>query len=168
MAVNWRATGMDLRRPRWQSSDMNFAEIRQALETAPRMPEAALRDAAAHTDELAPLVIELIEKLEGGVYLLPEQAQLLFYGVHVLAAGRTRALWPAWCALMRLPDEVVVDLFGDDDVVTILIAVTASLVEADAPAILALLETDELSSNVRWALFPVLARLTWQGHADLA
>jgi uncharacterized protein len=168
MSVNSTATGMDLRRPRWQSSDMNFAEIRQALETAPRMPEAALRDAAAHTDELAPLVIELIEKLEAGVYLLPEQAQLLFYGVHVLAAARARALWPAWCALMRLPDEVIVDLFGDDDVVTILIAVTASLVEADAPAIVALLETDDLSSNVRWALFPVLARLTWQGHADLA
>jgi len=168
MAVNSRVTGMDLRRPRWQSKDMSFAEIRQALETAPPMPEVALRDAMTHADELAPVVIELIEKLEAGVYLLPDQAQLLFYGVHVLAAARARALWPAWCDLLRLPEEVIVDVFGDDDVVTILTAVTASLVDTDAPAIVSLLETAELSQDVRWALFPVLARLAWQGHAALA
>jgi uncharacterized protein len=146
---------------------MNFAEIVRDLETAPAIPEAALREARAHADELTPRVLELIDKLRADVYLLPTQIRLLVYGVHILAAARTAALWPAWCELLRLPAERLVDLF-DDHILDILTSVTVSLVDDDTRTIPAMLEDTEVSGDVRWALFPVLARLTWEGRAALA
>ena len=119
-----------------------------------------------HARDLASLVIELIEKLKAGVYLLPEQDRLLFYGIHVLAAARTAELWPAWCDLLRLPPDRLDDLFGDH-VVTVLVGVTLSLVGDDAPSLFEIVETQSDSGDVRWALFQVLARLTWERRIDL-
>jgi uncharacterized protein len=147
---------------------MTFAEIRQALETATRVPEAALSAAASHIAELTPPVIEMIGKVKAGVYLLPEQANLLLYGVHVLAAARAAALWPAWCDLLRQPGLEADIVFGGDNVIDVLTTVSAGLVGDDAPAIVGLLEAPDVSADVRWALFSVLARLVWEGRADLA
>ena len=146
---------------------MDFAEIRRELETAERVPEAALREAVGHVDALAPLVLDLIGKLKEGVYLLPEQAQLLFYGAHVLAAARTAALWPAWCDVMRLPAAQIEDLFEDLTSTTIG-AVALNLVGDDVAAILALLASRDTAGDVRMGLFPVLARLAWEGRIELA
>ncbi len=145
---------------------MTFEEILHALETAPRMPEAALLEARAYADEVLPIVLGLIEKLKTDVYLLPDQDRLLFYGIHVLAAARSGELWPAWCDLLRLPPDRIDDLFGDH-VVTTVVAVTLSLVGDDVEAVSDLLVTPTISENVRWALFQVLAYLTWAGQTDL-
>jgi len=144
---------------------MSFAEIRRTLETASRLPEEELRAAVAHADELTPLVVALIEKLKAGVYLLPDQQWLLIYGIHVLAAARHTALWPAWCDLL-LVDDAIDGLFGYSatDVVG---GVTLSLVGDDSATVFALLgKADEHDSG--WALFRVLARLAWDGRVDVA
>jgi uncharacterized protein len=145
---------------------MNFEEIRHALETAPRMPEAALREARAHADKLLPIVLGLIDKLKTNVYLLPEQDRLLFYGIHVLASVRSDKLWSAWCDLLRLPSDRTDDLFGDH-LVTTVVAVTLSLVGDDVVTVSDLLVTPTISENVRWALFQVLASMTWAGQTDI-
>jgi uncharacterized protein len=144
---------------------MTFDEIRHTLETASRMPEEELRAALAHTAELTSLVVELIGKLKAGVYLLPDQEWLLIYGVHVLAAARTSALWPAWCDLLRLPDAIET-LFGDNSV-TVVVGVTLSLVGDDSETIFALLEDPSAGRQIGWPLFPALARMAWDGRADL-
>jgi yecA family protein len=154
---------MALAAPTCQTDSMSFAELRHELETAPRLPEAALRRALSHADELVPVARDLIEKLKAGTYLLPDQDRLLFYGLHVLAAARSVVLFPSWCDLLRLSSDPLDDLFGDHGVPTIA-AITLSLMGDDADAIFDLLAARSVSSDVRWALFPVLARQTWAGQ----
>jgi uncharacterized protein len=144
---------------------MNFAEIRRTLETASPLPEEELRAALAHTDELLPLVVALIDKLKAGVYLLPDQQWLLVYGIHVLAAARKTAFWPAWRDLLRLPDAVAT-LFGEN-AVPVIAAVTLSLAGDDADEIFALLDTGP-EGEPGAAGFQVLARMTWDGRIPLA
>jgi uncharacterized protein len=144
---------------------MSFAEIRRALETASRLPEEELRASLSHTDELTPLVVELIGKLKAGVYLLPDQEWLLIYGIHVLAAARESALWPAWCDLLRLPDATE-RLFGDYTP-TVVCRVTLSIVGDDSETIFDLVESEAVDEYSRWSLFQVLARMTWDGRAHI-
>jgi len=145
---------------------MTFEEIRRTLETAPRIPEAALLEARNHAEDLLPIVVGLIEKLRAGVYLLPDQDRLLFYGLHVLAAARRRELWPAWCDLLRLPENRLDDLFGDNVVMTI-VSVTLSLMGSDTQTVFDLLGQSATSESVRWAMFRVLARLAWGGQVEM-
>ena len=78
-----------------QEAAATAAEIITALETAHHLPETALRLAVERADEIAPAVIALVEQAADGVYLLPRQENLLFWGVHALAAGRRTELYPA-------------------------------------------------------------------------
>jgi len=157
---------LEFDRQGWQTAGMTFEEIRSTLETAPRMPEAALLEAREHAEDLLPIVVGLIEKLKADVYLLPDQDRLLFYGLHVLAAARKRELWPAWCGLLRLPEDRLDDLFGDH-VVGSVVSVTLSLVENDSKTVFDLLEESTTSESVRWAMFQVLARLAWGGQVEM-
>jgi hypothetical protein len=84
---------------------MTFEEIRQALESAPRMPKAALLQAREHAGALLPIVLGVIEKLKAKSRLLVDHDRLLFYGIYVLAAVRSGGPWPAWCELLRLPSD---------------------------------------------------------------
>src|SRR5476651_1071650 len=84
---DFRTLAMASAPPTCQTGGMSFAELRHELEIAPRLPEAALRMAGGHVDELVPVVRGLIEKLKAGTFLLPDQDRLLFYGLHVLAAA---------------------------------------------------------------------------------
>jgi uncharacterized protein len=158
---------MALAPPTCQTGGMSFAKLRHELETAPRLPEAALRRALGHADELVPVVRDLVEKLKAGTYLLPDQDRLLFYGLHVLAAARAVALFPSWCDVLRLSSDQLEDVFGDHGVPTIT-AITLSLMGDDADAIFDLLAARSVASDVRWGLFPVLARQTWAGQVERA
>jgi uncharacterized protein len=146
---------------------MSFAELRHELEIAPRLPEAALRMAGGHVDELVPVVRGLIEKLKAGTFLLPDQDRLLFYGLHVLAAARAVAVFPSWCDVLRLSPDQLEDLLGDRGVPTIT-AITLSLMGDDSDAVFDLLAERSVAADVRWALFPVLARQTWAGQVERA
>jgi hypothetical protein len=50
--------------------------------------KAALADAVGDVEELAPAVYALAGKFCQGVHLLPADGDLLFSGLHVLAAAR--------------------------------------------------------------------------------
>src|SRR5271170_7012089 len=65
---------------------MTLDEITSALKLPDTTPLAALRAGVDKTDELAPLVFAIADKLCRGVYLLQEENDLLFYGLHILAA----------------------------------------------------------------------------------
>ncbi len=146
---------------------MRFDDIRETLETADRVPDGVLREALSHAAELAPLLAALIRKLEDGVYLMPRQENLLFYGAHVLAAAGFAPFWPAWHDLLRLPAEQLDELFGDS-VVSILGTVTLGLARDEADALFELLEAPHAAGIVSWAVFEALARLVWEGRADRA
>src|SRR5437870_11795357 len=88
-----------------RETPLSVAEIVQALETAKGRPDAALTAAVRRADEIAPTVIALVEKAADGVYLIPKQADLLFWGIHVLAAGRCTGLYRPLLRLIRERDE---------------------------------------------------------------
>ena len=97
-----------------QEAVATAAEIITALETAHDLPETALRLAVERADEIAPAVIALVEQAADGVYLLPRQENLLFWGVHALAAGRRTELYQPLMRLLRQATEPRLDrLFGD-------------------------------------------------------
>ena len=82
---------------------MTLDEITSALKSEILPPDAALTAGLTKADELAPLVYAAADKLCRGVYLLPAENELLFYGLHILAAARHPALFDHLIAMAKLP-----------------------------------------------------------------
>ncbi len=83
----------------------SVAEIVHGLETTRWRVDATLRRAVGHAAEIAPAVIGLVEKAAAGVYLIPKQENLLFWGIHVLAAARRTELYRPLLGLLRQCEE---------------------------------------------------------------
>jgi hypothetical protein len=92
---------------------MTLEQIRDQLETATGLPAHALGAAVGQAAALAPAVIEAIGKAVAGLYLLPRQKNLLFFGLHALAAAGEASVYPALLALLRLPEHRLEQLLGD-------------------------------------------------------
>jgi yecA family protein len=142
---------------------MTLDDIRKELRTATVVPEAALRAAVGHADALAPEIYALADKLGGGVYLLPQQESLLFYGLHVLAAARHRDLYPCLVKLLRQNEWDLDELFPDHASVS-MARLMLGVWDGDADALFHMLEHADLQDNSRWTLFDVIARLTFDGR----
>jgi len=136
--------------------------IRRAFETARSPPAEALTAAIQHADALAPGVIAVIEKAARGVYLLPAEEGLLFFGVHALAAARHRPLYRPLMRLLRRSDAAIDRLLGDAVGAT-LASIVLAVFDSDPELLLAVIEDIMASGYVRWALLDVLAQLTEDG-----
>jgi hypothetical protein len=64
------------------------ADVIRELETAEYRPDDALQSAVRYADQIAPAIIKVVELAVEGAYLVPRQANLLFWGVHALGAAR--------------------------------------------------------------------------------
>jgi hypothetical protein len=82
---------------------MTLDEITSALKLPDTTPLAALRAGVDKTEELAPLVFAIADKLCRGVYILQEENDLLFYGLHILAAARHPELFDRVVTIARQP-----------------------------------------------------------------
>jgi hypothetical protein len=142
-------------------------QIRSALENAEDLPIEALRAGVALAPELAPAVMTVIEKAASGAALSHGEWQLLFCGLHVLAAARDQSVYPAVMGLLGRSEEEMVDLFTDEYINT-LARLLLGLFDGDATALVAALENQEMDGGARWAVFSALARLTWEGRVPLA
>lgn len=145
---------------------MTFDEMMNALKTATaEPPRAALAASAPHAAALAPEVYSRIDKLCRGVYLMPPDANIVFYGLYVLAAARDPGLWPRLVNLARLQDgalEDILPLKAD----TALTQLMLSVWDGDGDALFHLIEHADLDPLAKWALFDVLARLTFDGRIE--
>lgn len=137
-------------------------QIRHAFESAKALPAEALTAAIRHADALAPAVIATIEKAARGVYLLPGESNLLFFGLHALAAARHRPLYRPLMGFLRRPEAAIDPLLGDAVGAT-LAAVVLAVYDADPEPLLAVIEDIFASSYVRWAMLDVLVQLTEDG-----
>ena len=142
---------------------MTLDEITSALKSPDLPPEAALAAGLAKADELAPSIYSIADKLCRGVYLLPAENELLFYGLHILAAAKHPALFEHVMAIAKLSEHELEQLFPDH-VPTSLKRLLLSVWNADADALFDLIEHGELIADAKWALFDVLARLTFDGR----
>jgi Protein of unknown function (DUF1186)/Uncharacterised protein family (UPF0149) len=139
------------------------AAVIQELEAAEYRPDAVLHRAVQHADAIAPAVIELVQKAADGVYLLPKQDRLFFWGIHILAAGRCTALYRPLLRLLRLERAGHLDdLFGDA-LTTTLPRILISTFDGDAAPLFELCALKSADEYLRWGLFEAIARLTFDG-----
>jgi yecA family protein len=133
------------------------------LETAKGRPDAALRNALPHAAEITPLVIELVEKAADGVFLIPRQENLLFWGVHILAAARCAELYRPLLRLMREQDESRLDELLSDATTETLPRIIISIFDDDAQSLIDACADRRVKGATRWSLMSALARLTFDG-----
>jgi uncharacterized protein len=142
---------------------MTLAEIIAALKSMDSIPTAALTSGAAQADELAPVVYAIADKFCRGVHLLPADTQLLFNGLHVLAAARHPGLCDQVIAIARQSAEQLDSLFPDHTTVS-LARLLLSVWDRGADSLLNLIEHADMVPEAKWALYDVLARLTFDGR----
>ena len=142
---------------------MTLDEITSALKSPDIPTSEALAAGLAKADELAPSVYSVADKFCRGVYLLPDESELLFYGLHILAAAKHSALFDHVMAIAGQTENELEQLFPDH-IPTSLKRLMLSVWDADADALFNLIEHGELVPDTKWALFDVLARLTFDGR----
>jgi hypothetical protein len=146
---------------RLHSTSMTVDEITFALKSSDAALLAALRAGLAKAEELAPLVFATADKLCRGVYLLPEENDLLFYGLHILAAARHPELFDRVLMMAQQSEEELNQIFPEH-IPTSLARLLLSVWNNDADALFELIEHADMIPEAKWALFDVLARLTSQ------
>jgi len=144
---------------------MDPGEIRIALETAAGPLEDVLRAARDNAAALAPAVIAVADRMADGVLPLPHEKRLLCGGLFPLAAARETSVCPSFLRLLASPPPELEWLLGEDrgDAIGQLLL---SVYDGDDAAVCALLEKPGLDEDVRCAVFPVMARLVWEGRAS--
>jgi len=138
---------------------MTLDEIRRQLETAETLPAEALAAAAADAGALAPDVIGLMRKAVDGVYLIPRQENLVFFGARALAAARETSVYPALTALLTQPEHRLERLLGHN-----LVGLLLGLYDGNPDPLFAAIEHADTGGRIKWRLFRTLARLTFEGR----
>ena len=144
---------------------MDPDEIRIALETAAGPLQDVLRAAQDNAVALAPAVIAVADRMADGILPLPHEKRLLRGGLFPLAAARETSVCPSFLRLLASPPPELEWLLGEDrgDAVGPLLL---SLYDGNDAAVRALLEQPGLDEDVCCAVFPVMARLVWEGRAS--
>jgi len=139
------------------------AEIIDDLRTAEARPDAVLRAAIGFASEIAPAVIAAVEQAADGGDLIPEQRNLLFWGIHVLGAARRTELYQPLMRLIRnCPADDLERLLGDATTET-LGKIVISVFDGDSIALIDACADRRVDGFVRWNLIGALARLTFDG-----
>ena len=137
-------------------------EITSALRSADPPSADALRAGVAKSDQLAPIIFGLVDKLCEGVFLLPEENALLRCGLAVLGASKHPGLYTYVLKLTCLEQEELEPVFPLHISVS-LTRLLLSVWDKEVDALFAAIENDELISEVRSAWFDVLARGVFDG-----
>ena len=135
----------------------------RALSQAETLPEPLLRRALAEPDLVAEEILRLLSEAGAGAELTPEQENLLFWGLHVLAHARDARLLAPLLRFLR-QDEETVDAILGDAVTTTLARVIASLFDGRTDALFALIRDSTVDDAVRQALLAACVFLTVEGR----
>ena len=144
---------------------MDDAILIADLSGSTHLPKVALRMALERPEVVAPETLRLLEVAATGADLEEAEANLLFWGLHVLAHARdTRALAP----LLRLlrQDEDTLDAYLGDAVTSTLAKVVASLFDGDPEPVFALIRDSTVDDAVRQSLFSACVTLCHTGRID--
>lgn len=135
------------------------------LAGAVHLPAAALRKALEQPEPIAEATLPLLEKAAAGDELEEREANLLFWGLHVMAQARdTRALSPL-LALLRQDIEVVDAVLGDAVTAT-LSRVLATLFDGEAEALIRLVLDSSLDDGIRQAVLVACTFLCIDGRIE--
>ncbi len=137
--------------------------LRQALSLAENLPEKELRRALAEPALVAEETLRLLAVATESAESTPEQDNLLFWGLHVLAHARDARLLPPLLRFLR-EDEETVDAVLGDAVTTTLARMVASLFDGRTDEIFRLILDSTVDDAVRQALLAACVFLTIDGR----
>ncbi len=136
------------------------------LSEAKYLPTDALRRAVAAPDAVAEAVLRVLDRATDDPDApSDEEANLLFWGVHALAAARDTRVFAPLLRLLRQDDEVLEGFLGDAVTQTIPRAL-ASAFDGDASALHRFILDSTVDDFARNAVFDTLASLTREGRLD--
>ena len=133
-----------------------------ALKDPKELPVAAMQACLADIDAVAPELLAAVERFAAG-NLDRADYDLVFLGLHVLAAAREARLWPLLPRLIRRPDDELYDVLGEarpDNLGKIIVNVW----DGDVDALWDLVCDCSIYDADRMIVWCVLAFLTWDGR----
>ncbi|ACL60392.1 SEC-C motif domain protein [Methylobacterium nodulans ORS 2060] len=148
-------------------SAMTDAALVEELSNAAHLPELALARAVLAPDSIAEPVLAALDRAAAGENLSVPDATLLFWGLHVLAARRDGRAYAPLLRLMRLPEDFVLEVLGDDFAETAP-RVVASLFDGEADDLFAAADDPATDGLLRMSLLGAIAFLTAEGRIEAA
>ena len=143
------------------------ADLVAILTEETHLPAEALKRAVQAPETIAEPVLALLERAaEDADAIEDEETNLLFWGLHALAAARDTRVFPPLMRLMRQDGEAVDGLLGDAATET-LPAVIASTFDGGTASLARLILDSAADDFLRNSAFNALGFLTRQGRIPL-
>ena len=143
------------------------ADLIERLSVAEHMPKDALRQAVAEPEAIAGAVLAVLATAAEDPEAPSEhEANLLFWGLHALAAAGDRRVYAPLMRLLHQDGEAVEGLLGDASTITTA-RIIASVFDGDASPLHALILDSAADGFIRNEAFTALAYLTRQGRLPL-
>lgn len=143
------------------------ADLVEQLSVADHMPKQALRRAVAEPEAVAePVLRVLATAAQAPDKVSDNEANLLFWGLHALAAARDTRVYGPLMQLLRQDGDTVDSLLGDAATITTA-PILASVFDGDAAPLHALILDSAADGFIRYEGFKALAFLTRQGRLPL-
>lgn len=141
-------------------------DLMEELATAFLTPDAALLEAVARIDVVAPPLLALLERAALHGLARERDRTLMFRAIYVLATGRVpAACGPILRFLRRHPDQV--DAVLGDAVTESLGSIVASAYDDDADTLFNAAVDRRIDEAARWSLFAAIGLLTAHGRIPL-
>lgn len=145
---------------------MSHHDLIEALSASDFLPKAELREALANPGAIAGSVLAVLAVAAEGRELDKERSNLLFWGIHVLAAARDTRLFAPLVGMLRRQDADGLDAILGDALTTTIARVLAGTFDGDVAPLHGLLLDSTVDGFARWEAFGVLASLTHAGKVD--
>lgn len=143
------------------------ADLIERLSVAEHMPKDALRHAVTEPEAIAEAVLGVLATAAEDPDAPSEhEANLLFWGLHALAAARDTRVYVPLMRLLHQDGEAVEALLGDATTITTA-RIIASVFDGDAGPLHALILDSAADGFIRNEAFTALAYLTRQGRLPL-
>lgn len=146
-----------------------FAQVNivEALSKAQHLPAEALDLAVAAPARVAGPILAVVERAASGETLSERDANLLFWGIHVLGQARDTRLCAPLLRLLAGPADTVSELVGDVAVTT-LPRIVCSTFDGDGAALEAVLLDPDGDEFIRYGLFGAWAFMVAEGRIGSA
>jgi hypothetical protein len=144
-------------------SDLPVHPLLQEIATAQDMPREAIARCMLCIPDVAPELLAAIERAAQAPVESQSDLNLVYYGVYMLSAAREPRLYAPLLRLLRLADEDLEALLGDEYVVD-LPRIAIGAFDGDAQGLFDLLCDAKVDELVRMSVFGIVAYLTWAGR----
>ncbi len=143
------------------------ADLVEQLSVADTMPKQALRRAVAEPETVAEPVLRILATAADAPDTVGDnEANLLFWGLHALAAARDTRVYLPLMRLLRQDGDTVDSLLGDAATITTA-PILASVFDGDPAPLHALILDSAADGFLRYEGFKAFAFLTRQGRLPL-